>query len=133
MEIIIPHKIRKKEFGGKIPEEAERLFAKIKKTPGLAVTLSAPELPSRPSLHKVYATTENGARRLLFFSRYPESPASHQPERWVLLFYRDKADRVGRNMSSRNPEFKQQLARNLVSALEDIAGSTTNAPRFDVR
>lgn len=133
MEIIIPHKIRKKELGGRIPAEAEKLFAKVKATPGLAIEISAPGLPSRTTLHKVYATTESGARRLLFFCRHLEPPASQQTESWILLFYRNKADSLGQNMSSRNPEFRKQLLKNLAAATGDLVNSTPQAPRYDVR
>jgi hypothetical protein len=143
MDIIVPHAIRRKELGGQISDEARKLFAKLKEKPELAIGISSPGLPPRSSLHKVYATTGGGARRLLFFCRHPGIPHLPQPaaapppssnlnERWVLLFYRNKSDSVGRNMSPKNSDFTSQLSKNLTLALDDISNSTPTAPRFDV-
>ena len=64
IEILVPHAIRRREFGAAVPEEARRVFAKLKDRPELAASLAAPDLPPRTTLHKVYATTARGARRL---------------------------------------------------------------------
>src|ERR1700679_633461 len=101
MEIIVPNSIRKKELSGTVSDEARKIFAKIKAKPELAIGITAKSLPDRTTLHKVYATTPDGARRLLFFCRHalPMMPGSPQvPERWVLLFYRIKGDPIGDNM-----------------------------------
>lgn len=128
--------------------DATKLFAKLKAKPDLATDLTAKDLPERTSLFKVYATTARGARRLLFFYRRPappkagppgkskslppnESAAPPSPERWVLLFYRDKNDAVGKNMSPSNPNFEAQLGRNLELALADLAKSTAAERRYD--
>ena len=132
MEIIVPHRIRKRELDGTIPEEARKLFDKLKDKPGLAETISARGLPASTTLHKVYATTEGGARRLLFFCRHAFGGASHTPERWVLLLYRDKSDPVGKNMTHKNPQFVAELAKNLQAALTDLSASTPQDPRYDV-
>lgn len=141
MDIIVPNSIRKRELGREIPDEARKLFAKLKEKPGLATGISSPGLPPRTSLFKVYATTASGARRLLFFCRHPAVTVAPKTagaiprtaaERWVLLFYRDKSDSVGRNLSPRNPAFTSQLVRNLGLALDDIANSTSTEPRYDV-
>ena len=132
MDIVIPHRIKKKELGGAISGEARKLFAKLKEKPEIAVGLGSPGLPARTTLHKVYATTESGARRLLFFCRHACAGDPPKTERWVLLFYRNKADSVGKNMSPKNPKFVTQLARNLQSALEDLANSTPDAPKYDL-
>jgi hypothetical protein len=132
MEIIVPHRIRKRELGGTIPEEARKVFQKLKDKPGLAETITARGLPASTTLHKVYATTESGARRLLFFCRHAPSGAAQTSERWVLLFYRDKSDPVGRNMTHKNPEFVAELGKNLQAALTDLSASTAQEPRYDV-
>ena len=121
--------------------EVRKLFAKLKEKPELAAGISAPGLPSRTTLHKVYATTESGARRLLFFccrprpvpasGGAPQTPAA-TTDRWVLLFYRDKSDSVGKNMSPKNADFTRQLAKNLSLAIQDIANSTADNPRYDL-
>jgi hypothetical protein len=93
MDIIVPFSIRKKELSGTVSDEAKKIFAKIKEKPELATAIAAKGLPVRTTLHKVYATTAGGARRLPFFCRHSpgnlaETPKA--PDRWVLVFYRDK-------------------------------------------
>jgi len=134
MDIIVPHSIRKKELSGTVSEEAKKIFAKIKEKPELAVGIAAKGLPDRTTLHKVYATTPGGVRRLLFFCRHtpPKLPGSPQiPERWVLVFYRDKGDAVGDNMSHKNAAFESQLEKNMARALGDLAESTPEKPLYE--
>lgn len=138
MEIIVPFSIRRRELGGAVGDEARKLFAKLKERPQLAVPLPAPGLPERTTLHKVYATTPGGARRLLFFCRHappPRAPetkaAGTPPERWVLLFYRTKGDAVGENMSPKNPAFEAQLGRNLLEAIRDLQADSPGQPRCE--
>ena len=142
MDILVPFSIRKKEFAGEVTDEAKKLFAKIKERPALAVPISAKGLPERTTLHKVYATTPDGARRLLFFCRHAplptpgklvsgETPPPLPPERWVLLFYRDKGDEVGENMSHKNRAFGVQLEKNMTIALEDLSASTLINPLYE--
>ena len=142
IEILVPHQIGKTEIPPIELADARKLFAKLKAKPGLATSLTAKGLPERTSLIKVYATTAHGARRLLFFYRRSaptnpvapakprisaktetssgptESSAPPPPERWVLLFYRDKSDAVGKNMSPANPNFENQLAKNVGGGLK---------------
>lgn len=132
MDIIVPHRIKKKELGGTISDEARKLFAKLKDKPEIAVGISARGLPASTTLHKVYATTEGGPRRLLFFCRHVPAGTTPADEQWVLLFYRDKADEVGRNMSPKNPEFVTQLAKTLRAALDDFAESAAQDRKYDV-
>lgn len=132
MDIIVTRTIKKRELNGTVSEEARKLFAKLKDRPEIAVGISSPGLPARTTLHKVYATTEGGARRLLFFCRH--TPASTPPatDRWVLLFYRNTADAVGKNMTSKNAEFTRQLAKNLQAAVDDLAASKPNDSQFEL-
>lgn len=126
----LTHRIRKKELNGTISEEARKLFTKLKGRPEIAETISARGLPAHTTLHKVYATTGAGPRRLLFFCRH--APAGASEARWVLVFYRNKSDAVGRNMSPQNKEFIGQLAKNLQAALQDISESTPEAPKYEI-
>jgi hypothetical protein len=134
MDIIVPFSIRKKELSGTVSDEAKKVFAKIKEKPELATAIAAKGLPDRTTLHKVYATTAEGARRLLFFCRnspgkQAESPQA--PDRWVLVFYRDKGDPVGDNMSNKNATFESQLEKNMTRALGDLAASTSENPLYE--
>ncbi len=106
----------------------EAIFTKLKQTQATAVLLSAPGLPPGSTLHKVYATSSGGARRLLFFCRHQTATAT---ERWVLLFYRRKGDEIGDNMSAKNPRFTPALLKNLQLAVDDIANSTAVEPQFE--
>lgn len=147
MDIIVPFSIRKRELGGVVSDEAKKIFEKLKERPQLAVIISAKGLPERTTLHKVYSTTPDGARRLLFFCRHAPPPtpvklargkkkpalppAPLPPERWVLLFYRDKGDEVGDNMSPKNPAYAAQLGRNLIQAIQDLQADTPENPRCE--
>lgn len=145
--IIVPFSIRNRELGGVVSADAQKIFAKVKASPELAVTITAKGLPKRTTLHKVYATTADGARRLLFFCRHAPPPeiaaqgkkssqkppllAPPAPERWVLLFYRAKGDVVGDNMSPRNRAYEVQLEKNLIAALADLQADTKENPHVE--
>ena len=100
MTIIVTRRIKKRELRDFESGETKTIFTKLKQTLATAVLLSAPELPPGSTLHKVYATSSGGARRLLFLWRHQAATAT---ERWVLLFYRKKGDEIGDNMSAKNP------------------------------
>jgi len=134
MDIIVPFSVRKKEMSGTVSDEAKKIFAKIKEKPELATAIAAKGLPNRTTLHKVYATTPGGARRLLFFCRHAPTRLAESPqipERWVLVFYRNKGDPVGDNMSQKNAAFESQLERNMTRALGDLAASTPEKPLYE--
>ena len=132
MDIIVPYSIRKKEFGGTVPDEAQKIFGKIKEKPDLAETISLKGLPARTTLHKFYATSDGGHRRLLFFCRRPQAdPKLGDSDEWVLLFYRNKGDLVGDTMSRKNPEFSKQFWNRMLSAIDDVASDTPSTPRCE--
>lgn len=135
MDIIVPFSIRRAELDGVVSEEAKKIFEKVKGKPELAEVISARHLPPGTTLHKVYATTPGGARRLLFFCRRvvpPATAAAGSPsERWVLLFYRSKGDKVGDNMSRKNPAFNAELEKRLRLALADLLASTETKPLYE--
>lgn len=144
MDIIVPHSIRKRELAGRISTDALKILQKIKSKPELLGNISAPGLPARTTLYKVYATSPLGPRRLLFLCRHPSVPPvgksgtpvapnpQAQPQRLVLIFFRDKSDSVGENMSPKNPAFVDQLKANLVLALDDVTKSTPTDQRYDL-
>ena len=131
MDIIVPFSIRKKELAGTVSAEARKIFEKIKEKPALAIAITAKGLSERTTLHKVYATTPGGARRLLFFCRHASPSQSETRERWVLVFYRNKGDLVGDNMSHKNRAFGAQLEKNLTNALGDLLASTPANPLYE--
>ena len=134
MDIIVPFSVRKKELAGAVSDEAKKIFAKIKEKPEIAAAISAKGLPDRTTLHKVYATSPGGPRRLLFFCRHTQAGSAESPqvpERWVLVLYRNKGDAVGENMSHKNAAFESQLEKNMTRALGDILASTLEKPLYE--
>ena len=72
------------------------------------------QLPAESSLIKIYATTIEGARRLVLI--LDESIGIEH-----FLFFRKKDDPIGKNISIKNPEFKQSLQNYLKLWDEDMA------------
>lgn len=116
MSVIIARQICRKEFGqGKISsaEQAIILEAYRRGSAGLAAAIKSGPLAKNSRLIKIYATTARGPRRLLFLFDAISGDA-------FLLFYRDKHDALGRNMSSQNPLLKKTLRRYLELLRQDI-------------
>lgn len=114
MTVVITHGIRKREFrGGTIPPDDLQvilgLYAK-----GIAVPIKGDALPGHSRLIKLYATTVAGARRIVFLIDVRSGTA-------FLLFYRGKNDRIGKNISIKNPEFRKALHAYLDLMTADIA------------
>lgn len=64
-------------------------------------------------LIKIYATTVGGARRMVHLVDAASGDV-------FFLFYRTKNDRIGENITIRNPEFKKKLQEYLVILFEDL-------------
>lgn len=113
MAIIISHQIRKKEFKrGIIPaKDLETIIDGYKK--GIFVSIKGEGLPKASKLIKIYATTVSGARRIVYLVDMVNDDA-------FFLFYRKKDDKIGENVSIKNPVFRQALNEYLVSLNEDI-------------
>jgi hypothetical protein len=112
MSLIIGHSIRKKEFGGKIPEADFKAITKSAKI-GLATPIKGAGLPRATRLLKSYATSPQGARRIAFLMEVEGGDL-------FLLFYRDKKDAVGANMTIQNRAFKTQLHKYLGDLAKDL-------------
>ncbi len=116
MSVFIPRQICRKEFGqNEVPSLHKEVILRAhrKGVAGLAARLKGQSLPKHSRLIKVYATTTGGPRRLVFL-------VDTRSDRAYLLFYRDKNDEVGANISIKNPAFSGQLQRYLQLLLEDI-------------
>jgi len=114
MKVVITHTIKKKEFrkstfGNK---DLQIILKSFKK--GIFDTIKGLQLPLNSRLIKVYATTVYGARRIVFLVDMESGDG-------FLLFYRDKKDRVGKNMTLQNQHFKIALLKYLILLQEDIA------------
>lgn len=79
----------------------------------LAVPIKGEGLPKGSRLLKVYATSSDGARRIVHL-------LSSADDTLFLLFYRDKKDAVGANITIKNKAFRQQLHKHLELLQNDL-------------
>ncbi len=112
MGLFISERIRKQEFGKRI-SAADKEALLYGARPELAQSIAGRDLPKGTRLLKVYATTKKGPRRILYLLVVEEGDL-------FVLFYRDKKDRVGENMSPKNPTFRAELNKHLDLLREDI-------------
>ncbi len=119
MGIVVSHRIREKEFGAAIPEDALEV---LRRSARIALTTPLPGkgLPPGTRLLKAYATSARGPRRIVYLLVVDDGTL-------FLLFYRDKNDDLGANITPKNPAFANQLKKHLVLLKTDIA-----AGHFDV-
>lgn len=113
MAIIVSHRIREREFGKFLPIEDRAVLLRTARV-ALATPIAGPGLPTGTRLLKAYATSVKGPRRVVYLLAVEAGDL-------FLLFYRNKADIVGANITPRNQAFKQQLAKHLVLLREDLA------------
>ena len=123
MAIVISHQIRDREFGAAIPKEAREIILRTARV-ALATPIASPGLPPGTRLLKVYATSARGPRRLVYLLAVEAADL-------FLLFYRDKGDAVGANVSPKNPAFSTQLKKHLALLSEDI--KTNRVDVIDVK
>ena len=64
MRLWVGKSILKREFGGRLPAEAEEVLQRAIKTP-LLLAIKGTELPARTLLLKAYATSRQGPRRIV--------------------------------------------------------------------
>jgi hypothetical protein len=112
MAIVISHQIREKEFGRVIPEEVREVLVRTARV-ALAAPIASKGLPPGTRLLKVYATSQKGPRRVVYL-------LAVEPGDLFLLFYRDKNEPVGENISPKNETFRAQLKKHLHFLREDI-------------
>ena len=112
MAIIVSVHIREHEFGNAIPKEAQEVLRRTARV-ALTTPIAGKGLPPGTRLLKAYATSPGGARRVVYL-------LSVDDDTLFLLFYRDKDDQVGRNVSQKNPAFAMALTKHLALLREDI-------------
>ncbi len=112
MKIFLSKRIQKKEFPKGISENEKGIVIKCA-NPDLGVSIAARGLPKATSLIKAYATSDKGHRRLVYLLRNVSGDM-------VLLFYRSKTDKVGKNITMKNSVFAKELSSHLDIAIEDI-------------
>ncbi|TSC60047.1 MAG: Uncharacterized protein Greene041662_273 [Candidatus Peregrinibacteria bacterium Greene0416_62] len=114
MTVVITHSIQRKEFKhGKIPPDVlETIISAYAK--GISVPIKGESLPKGSRLVKLYVTTIEGARRLVFLVDVETGTG-------FFLFYRGKNDPIGKNISIKNPAFRNRLLQYLDLLLSDIS------------
>ncbi len=113
MGLFIAQRIRKREFGKLIPPADKAALIEGARI-GLTEAVAGKGLPKGARLLKAYATTRQGPRRILYLLVVAETD-------FFVLFYRDKQDKVGANMSPKNEEFNAALGKYLDLLRDDIA------------
>lgn len=91
--------------------EVEIVVKAFKK--GMYTIIKGISLPKNTNTYKVYATTIHGARRILYLVNTQTGDAG-------LLLYRSKNDKIGSNMSVKNPEFCHVLKKYLRIFSQDL-------------
>ncbi len=119
MKVVIADSIRKKEFRqGKIPQnDLESILRGYSE--GIYVQIKGESLPKGSRLVKLYVTTIQGARRIVFLVDVETNVG-------FFLFYRSKNDILGKNISIKNPEFKKRLLQYLDLLSTDISAGRIN-------
>lgn len=113
MPVIVSHQIRQKEFGAKVPGDAKEVLIRSSRV-ALATPIASKGLPPATHLLKAYATSPQGPRRIVYLLAVEDGTL-------FLLFYRDKNDAVGANISPKNTAFATQLEKHLALLHSDIA------------
>jgi|GEM_PF-363051 hypothetical protein len=113
MRLVLSTSICVAEFGGEAVPELHVEPLKRSRSVELATAVKGEGLPKGSRLLKVYATSPEGARRVVHLLAVAE-------ETLFLLFYRDKKDSVGANVTNKNPTFRKQLHKHLQLLQRDL-------------
>ncbi len=115
MSVVIADTIRRKEFKqGVVPStDLQTILNGYKE--GIFVPIKGEALPKGSRLVKLYVTTIQGARRIVFLVDVETGTG-------FFLFYRSKNDPIGENISIKNPAFKKRLLQYLDLLSSDISG-----------
>jgi len=112
MALIIGNSIRRREFGDNIPKDELEIIIRSAKVE-LTTPIKGEGIPKGTRLLKAYATSSKGARRIVFLMEVEGGDL-------FLLFYRDKKDKIGANITVKNKAFKSQLWKHIDDLLSDI-------------
>ena len=106
MPLVVAKAICKREFGSEaVPEQFVDVLNRSKAV-DLATVIKGSGLPPATKLLKIYATSPEGARRIVHLLSVEEGTL-------FLLFLRDKKDPVGQNITIHNKDFRRQLHKHL--------------------
>ena len=79
-----------------------------------AIAIKGKNIHTNTSLLKAYATSKKAARRIVYLLRSSSG-------RFILLFYRDKKDKTGENITIKNTFFANALKKHLEIVFKDIS------------
>ncbi len=113
MRLFVGASILKREFGREIPAQDQIILQRATRSE-LLLEIKDSALPAKTKLLKGYATSVQGARRLVYLLLVEAGDL-------FLLFYRPKGDPIGDNVSIKNPAFKSALEKHLSVLKSDIA------------
>jgi hypothetical protein len=113
MRLVLSKSICKAEFGKTSVPALHVPPLKRSCASGLATPIKGEGLPKGSRLLKVYATSPDGARRIVHLLAVADDTL-------FLLFYRDKKDAVGANITIKNKAFRQQLHKHLELLQKDL-------------
>ncbi len=123
MAVVISHQIKKREFKkGIIPSRDLDTILKSFQG-GIFTLIKGKDLPRGSRLIKIYATTIQGARRIIFLVDVESNDA-------FFLMYRSKNDTVGKNVSIQNSDFRKLLHTYLELLASDI--DTDNVDVYEI-
>ena len=95
-QLVKKEKLSKKDVDAIVRGCRKNIFTKIK----------GEDLPSDSSLVKIYTTTVDGARRIVLL-------LDEKTKTVFFLFFRGKEDSIGKNVSVKNPKFRETLKKYL--------------------
>lgn len=109
-KLVFSQKLIKKE---KLKENDKNIVIKVCKK-NIFTKIKGRNIPADSSLIKIYVTTVEGAKRIVLLF-------DEEVQVGYFLFFRNKDDSVGKNISLRNPAFKKTLDIHLNLLGEDMA------------
>jgi len=113
MSLVIAKAICRREFGEDcVPEQWVEVLRRSSAI-DLATVIKGSGLPPASKLLKIYATSPEGARRIVHLLSVDDGTL-------FLLFFRDKKDPVGQNITIHNKEFRRQLRKHLDLLAKDL-------------
>jgi hypothetical protein len=113
LKLIIPHSMRKKDFGKEIDKNQLQVIKKAFSKPFLPLSGKGLRIPKKTKLIKTYATSLNGAIRIVFLLLL-------ENKNKVLLFYKPKKDKkIGENITLKNKDFVVELEKRLLQINKD--------------
>lgn len=124
MKVVFAHSICRKEFKRGVIPPADLNIILEGYAAGISVTIKGESLPKASRLIKIYVTTVQGARRIVFL-------VDVETNTGFFLFYRNKNDELGKNINISHPAFKKRLHSYLDLLMKDV--SSERLTSYDVK